>query len=158
VTAGLDRVADRPREPVHAGVVWNVRQPPGEVLPLLLAEAVAGEVVCGAAGKRAKAVVVELVERGADDAEARRHQAGLGQVEQAGEELAAREVPGRSEEDDHVRVGWRKRDGRRVPRIMRRRHWERTLAQAAAEEARAGRAGAAQIPRAASPRSRSSNA
>jgi len=97
VPARLDGLADRAREPVRAGIVRDVREPPREVGPLLLAEAMAREVVGGAARERTEAVVVERVERRADDPEARRHQARLGEVQETRKKLAPREIAGRSE-------------------------------------------------------------
>ena len=47
----------------------------------------------------------------ADDDEAPGHQARLGEVEDAGEQLSPGEVAGRPEEDDHVIVGDRRHRG-----------------------------------------------
>ena len=65
-----------------------------------------------------KRVVVDLVERHAEHPAARQ-QPGLEQVEQAGEQLAARQVAGRPEQEDDVRVGRRDQAGVDVVRIAR---------------------------------------
>ncbi len=54
------------------------------------------------AGEVAETFVVEIVERRSDDP-ALGQQAGLGQVEHPGQELAAREITGRAEEHHDVR-------------------------------------------------------
>jgi hypothetical protein len=54
---------------------------------------------------RAELVVPERLSRRADDPVALRQQAGLGEVEQAGQELAPCEIARRSEQDDDVIVG-----------------------------------------------------
>ena len=61
-------------------------------------------VVVPAVEPDAEPVVVDLVERHAEHPTAR-EQPGLEQVEQPGEQLAARQVAGRPEQEDDVRVG-----------------------------------------------------
>ena len=53
----------------------------------------------------AEGVVVELVERRADDAVVLGHQRHLLEVEQAGNQLATSEVTCRAEQHEHVRLG-----------------------------------------------------
>ena len=83
----------------------RVEEVPREASPGMLVLDAAAELVDGTAGEDAEGVVVEVVERGADDPVARRQQAGLREAEEAWQELAPGEVAGRPEEDDEVVVG-----------------------------------------------------
>src|SRR5581483_12230221 len=78
----------------------------GELVPCLVGRLAAAEGVDRLARVRAKLVVGERPARRADDPEALGQEAGGGEVEEAGDELALREVAGRPEEHDHV-VGGR---------------------------------------------------
>ena len=70
-----------------------------------------GQLVERAPGVLAKAVVVEVLERRADDPVVLGHQTHLLEVEEAGDQLAAGEVAGRAEQHDHVRRGARQPAG-----------------------------------------------
>jgi hypothetical protein len=95
-------LADRRRQGDGAARLAHVGQLRVEGRPFVVGERV-GELVAGGAGELAEPFVVDLFERGADDT-ALRQQAGLRQVEQAGEELATGQVTRGSEEDDDVRL------------------------------------------------------
>ena len=56
-------------------------------------------------GELAKGVRVDVVERHADDA-ALRDEAGCGEMKEAGQQLALRQIPGRAEQDDDLRHPW----------------------------------------------------
>ena len=82
----------------------------GEALPGGVRDRPVAAVLDRLAGEGRELVVDHLAARGADDDEALRHQARLGEMEHPRQELPPREVAGRPEEDDDVIVG----DGRRL--------------------------------------------
>ena len=96
-------VGDHCCQPDRALLLRDVAQLAGERSPLNVGDRAAGELVARLAGERAERLVVELVERGADDS-AVAHEAGERQVQQAGQQLATRQVTGRPEQHDHVRL------------------------------------------------------
>ncbi len=102
---------DRRRQTLRTAALVDVGQLAGEGIPLLVVERLVGELVAGLARQLAEHVVVEVVERRADDPELG-HQARLGQPEQARQQLAAGQVARRAEQHDHVR-----REGRHQRRI-----------------------------------------
>ena len=105
----------RPRRPTPPapGRVRHVAEPARELVPVLLAEGMAGELAAGLARELAEFGVVDLLHRDADDPEVR-HQIRLEEPQQAREQLPSRQVPGGSEDDDHM---WRKRQGGSLARI-----------------------------------------
>jgi hypothetical protein len=78
----------------------GVGQLAGEDVPLAVGRG--AELVEGLAREPAEAVVVEGGARGPDDPIALGHQPGLVEAEEAGEQLASREIAGGAEEDDEV--------------------------------------------------------
>jgi hypothetical protein len=75
----------------------------GEGGPVLGGDLVVAELADRLLGQVDEPVAVEIVDRGADDPQVA-EQAGIVQVEQAGQELAAGQVTGRPVEDDRRRV------------------------------------------------------
>ena len=90
-------------QPDRAPGLGYVAQFAGERGPLVIGDRTAGELVARLAGKRAKRLVIEVIERGADDA-AVAHQASQRQVQQTGQQLASSEIASRTEQHDHVRL------------------------------------------------------
>ena len=88
-----------------------------EPVQLVRADRMVRELLAGLLREGAEAVVVELLERGADDPEAG-HQPGLGEVEHAGQELPPGQVAGGPEEDDDVGVERRQRGDLSVARAL----------------------------------------
>ena len=79
----------------------------------------AGELGARLLGQGAEPVVVEVVERRADDA-AGRHQTGAVEVQQARQQLALGEVPGGAEQHDDVRAQRRHQVRRDVAGVAHR--------------------------------------
>ena len=86
----------------RSGVRTHVAEPPAEDGPLVRRDDMTRELVARVAREDAEAVVVEVFERRPHDA-ALRHEAGLGQVQQSRDELAARQIARGTEEHDDVR-------------------------------------------------------
>lgn len=84
-------------EPVAVGRLVGAPQPASERRPVVGGDRKAAELLAGAARELPKSLVVEWLKRRPDDA-ALRQEAGSGQVEQAREEFASREVAGRAEQ------------------------------------------------------------
>lgn len=88
---------------VGAGALLDVRQVGSERFPVLFRHAVMGELMERGVRVVPEALVVELVERDAEDPTIRQ-QPGLGQVEEPGNQLPAGEVFGGAEQQDDVRA------------------------------------------------------
>jgi hypothetical protein len=100
----LDRAGKR-----DAVVGLDVGQALGEGRPGAVLRVRAAELLDGGPGLGAELVVGQAAARDADDPVAVGQQAGLGEVEEAGEQLAAGEVAGRPEEHDDVVLGGHER-------------------------------------------------
>jgi hypothetical protein len=85
---GARHIADVPREP----------------LPLFVGDLAPHELVTRHPGRLSVGVVIDALQRGSDYAELG-HQTGSRQVVEAGQELPAGKIPGRSEQHDYVRRG-----------------------------------------------------
>jgi hypothetical protein len=85
-----------------AGCERHVIEVAREDLPIGIGDLAAEELVERAAREGAKGVGVDVVQRHADDA-ARRDEAAGGQVVQAGQQLAPRQVTGGAEEHHNLR-------------------------------------------------------
>ncbi len=85
----------------------------GEAVPGLALERPPPRTADRLAGELGELLVGEIAARGADQGEPLRHQAGLEEVEDPRQQLAAGQVPGRSEEHDHLIVRNRRRRRRR---------------------------------------------
>ena len=86
-----------------AGVGGRVGEPRGELVPGLVRRLAAAELVDGHAGERPKLVVDERPPRSADDPVPLGEQAGDGEVEEAGDQLALGQVArGPKQHDDVV--------------------------------------------------------
>ena len=88
---------------------------------MLLVERLTGELVTRLTSELAEAVVIELVQRRADDP-ARGDHAGLYQPQQAGEQLASGKITGGAEQHDHVRFERRHQRRGDAVRIMALTH------------------------------------
>ena len=102
---------DQLRQRLAPGRLAHVGETRREVVPVVLGHAAVRELVERGARVGAEAVVVEVVERRADDP-ALGQQARLREVEQPGEQLAAGEVTGRAEQHHDVRTEWRRQEVR----------------------------------------------
>ena len=107
-----DAVAERRLELVHhggervgAGRLPEVRESRRKVVPVVVGDTVVRELVERCTRVRPEALVVEFVERRPQDL-VLGEQSRLGQVEQPRDELAPREIPGRTEQDHDVRAQW----------------------------------------------------
>ena len=90
----------------------DVVEPGPEGGPVVLDDVLAGELPAGLEGELVELGLVDLLEGGADDL-ALGQQAGVGQPEQPGQQLAARQVAGGPEQHDDVgQQGRRIVDGR----------------------------------------------
>ena len=90
---------------------WAAPQHRGESLPRLGRDRSVTALVHRLADEGGELLVLHLPPGDADDDEALRHQSRIREVEYSREELSPREVAGRSEEDDHVILGDRRRRG-----------------------------------------------
>jgi hypothetical protein len=90
------------RKRLRTGVLGNVGKALLEVLYVLLTDVVPGELVAGAAGKAPEPLVIERVERGANDL-AFRQQTCLKQVEQPWQQFSLRQVACGPEQDKDMR-------------------------------------------------------
>ena len=97
------RRLDRRLEGVRAGTDRHVVQRLGKGGPVRVLHFSAGELVERLARDLAEAIGVDLVQRDADDS-ATRDEAGARQVEQAGQELASRQVARGTDKDNDLRM------------------------------------------------------
>ena len=97
-------------------VLGDERQPRRELVPVVLGDAFVRELFERSPGEPAEAGVVVLLERGPEDS-AFREQVGLREMEEAREQLAARQVAGGPEQHHQVRSGGRHEARRDVGRI-----------------------------------------
>ena len=89
----------------RVGPRGHVGEPLAERPPLVVAEVEPAELPQRLAGEApAELVLAQLVQRRADDAELLGQQPGLPEVEEPGDELAAREVARRAEQHDHMGI------------------------------------------------------
>ena len=105
------RARDSLREAGGPGIVGYVGEALGEVAPFGAGWAAAGEAFARLEGKVAELLLVQVLERCADDA-ALGQQPGPGEMEDAGEKLALGEVARDAEDHEHVRR--QRRDGLRA--------------------------------------------
>src|SRR5215212_2210422 len=83
-------------------------EPLGESLPRLSGGGLTSELVDRVLGQGPELVVMDRVGGGADDQEPLWHQPSLGEVEDPGQELSPRQIPGGAEQDDQMVGGSRK--------------------------------------------------
>ncbi len=88
--------------PAGAARVRHVGEPAGELVPLLPAEGVAGELPAGLFGDRPELGVADLLHRDPDHPELR-HQPRLEQPQQPRQQLAPGEIAGSAEDDYRLR-------------------------------------------------------
>src|SRR5215470_13950502 len=94
---------DRGAQRLPAGGERNVVEEGRERLPVALGDLARRELVERGARELAERVGAHVVERDADDATAG-DEAGVRQMKEAGQELAARQVAGGTDEDDELRI------------------------------------------------------